>query len=148
LRQWRRASAVISLLQLVLMLAVFALVLWFATAKVWVYVLAALILLLELTDWVIARRALKDAPSDYCAEAYRSRPLSAADRRLVTFNLVSLVGIGCLLLLSFPMATFRHHKAAGALMLAIAAAPGAIAMWRVRVHNSWRAVGRIPSPSS
>jgi ABC-type proline/glycine betaine transport system permease subunit len=146
LRPWRVLSAMITLLQIVPTVAIFALVFVINGAKAWAYALAAVMLLLEFADWTAARVALGQVSKGYRDDAYRSRPLSRADRRLVSFNLACLVIVALFVVLAFPMKTFRNDRAAGALMVIVALAPGAIGMWRIRVHNSWRAVARIPGP--
>jgi hypothetical protein len=140
-------SAVIAVLQTLVMLALFTLVFVVDAAKTWTYALCVTMLLLEIADRSAARLALREVPRSYLVEdAYSSRPLRRADRQLVSFNLASLVIVGVLLATAVPMKSFRGDTAGGVVVIVVALAPGALSLWRVRSHNSWRAVARIPAP--
>jgi hypothetical protein len=109
----RLGSGVITVLQIVLQLALFSLVFLFHAAKAWGYALAIAMLLLEITDWQIARLALRHIPQSDLDETYAARPLSRSERRLVSSSLPIWIIGAVFLIATVPMATFRGNTAAG-----------------------------------
>jgi hypothetical protein len=146
LRPWRRASAAISIIQTPAMAGAFLLV-FFAgdSTHVWAFVAAAVVVLLDVVQWGLARAALRRVPDSFPSRVYSSLPLDQRDRRLVSAGLVS-GPIGLILLLAeMPDSSFFQDELGAAAVLLIAAgAPSFLALYRVWRHNAWTAVSRIP----
>ena len=107
---------------------------------------ASVIALLEVVEWTVARQALRRNPDVSPERIYAARPLDRKQRRRVTFNLV-MVAVLYLFLISFESDAemFRGSAWGGAIILFVAMAPGALALYRVRRKNSWLAVSWLPA---
>jgi hypothetical protein len=144
LASWRRWSAALSVLQVVLLLSVFALVLVATVNAVVVVAAAVVVVLLEVIDALFAHEALRIVPADYSAQAHASRPLRSSDRRVVTLQLAGTVVVWVLVVTELPIRSPRGETWIGVAALAVALIPGWLALVRVLRHDSWLAVSRIP----
>jgi hypothetical protein len=146
LNAWRRRSAVLSVLQVLLLVSVFAFVLVATVDAVVIVAATVALLLVEVLDVVCAHGALGVVAADYRSEAYARRPLRASDRRLVIVQLAGTIVVWILLLADLGIKSPQGERWVVAVALALAMVPGWLALARVLRKNSWLAVSRIPGP--
>jgi hypothetical protein len=146
-RSWWRASGVLSLIETLVSMVVFALViLGGASTRGSVYAGAAAIVVLEVAGWTLARTARERLPLPDPDELYAAAPLPAAQRRLVTFNLALTLAVPVLLA---TLVSTHFDRAVAIALLEVAAMPSALALYRVRRRNSWLGISRLqPRPRS
>jgi hypothetical protein len=143
---FRRAAAVVSVLQMLGLFALFVvLLLADASLKGVGYGIAAGILLLEVGQWALSRAALRKCPGFEPGDRYALRPLDPAQLRLVDFNLITTAFAPVVLALILPTTSFKNQKLIVFLLLVAAMAPGGLSLWRVRRNRSWLAISRIPA---
>jgi hypothetical protein len=149
LAPWRGIGVAISIAQLVGLFALVATIfLLRISTTVPAYAIAGAIIVLELGQWGLARAALRSVPSFDPLQHYALRPLEDGHRRIVELNLMTTVIAVVLFGLQLPTTSFKHDRIAVLLLLAVGLAPGFLALWRVRRHNSWLAISRIPAKPS
>jgi hypothetical protein len=135
---------VIAIVQLAAMVGVFVLVfLAERSGQRWAYVTAAAVAVTELIQIGISRQAIRQARPASFDGLYASRPLPESQRQLVLFNLVLQLTAPVWLVLTVRPASFARPVAA--LLLYVAVFPGLASLERVRQHNSWLAVSRLPA---
>ena len=143
----RVASAAISAAQTVLIVAVLLLGFVITAGGAVVVAAAAAAVLLELVDFMLARRAVRLLPPDAASEAYGAKPLRASDRRIVISNIVGGIAVCAFLVAVMPARTFHGRRWLEALALLAVTAPPWLSQLRVLRNNSWLAVSRIPKPT-
>jgi hypothetical protein len=147
LRPWRRASGLLAVVQMPAMVAAIVLVFTGADSTyVWAFVAAAGVVLLDITQWALARFALRRVPDSVPDELYSSLALDRRDRRLVSLFLLLAPAAPVLLLAAMPETSyFKDHLGVAAILLVAAEAPSFLSLLRVWRHNSWVAISRIPA---
>ena len=101
---------------------------------------AGAVVLLEVGQWALARAArLPPATAD---EQYAATPLDERQRRLVDVSLAVTAATPFVFAAFIPT---DFGRGAALILLAVAAMPSALGLARVRRHNSWLAIARIPA---
>jgi hypothetical protein len=146
LRPWRRASGLIALVQMPAMAAAILLVFFGGkSTHVLAFALAAAVVLCDIVQWALARAAVRRVPDSLPAEVYASLPLDGRERRLVALSLLTgLVGPIFLLAAMPDTSFFKDHLGAAAVLLIASETPTFLSLLRVRRHNTWLAISRIP----
>lgn len=147
LNPWRRASGLISLIQMPLVPAAFALVFFTGrSAHVWAFVATAAVVVLDLVQWSLARTVLGRVPDSYPRDLFATLSLDRRDGRLVSVGLALGPVVPAVLLAEIPASGyFRSHLVAAGALLVAAEAPSFLSLYRVWRRNSWLAVSRIPA---
>jgi hypothetical protein len=146
LHPWRLLAAVLAAVQRVGLTAMFVVV-FLASRGFMVagYVIAGVIVLVEIAQWAFARAALTRVRTFDPHQLYSSLPLEAAHQRIVEFGLALSVIAPVYLVLEIPTPSFKHEKLVALFLLLAAFAPSYLALARVRRDHSWLAMSRIPA---